>query len=55
MLNTRGGGRKEYGILFIFRLFYEYSNLEYAHIHVISRVKQIEYGIRIVWLHPRNT
>jgi len=47
MLNTRGG-RKQYGILFIFSLFYEYSNLEYVHIHVIYRVAQAEYGIRIL-------
>jgi len=32
------GRRIEYGILFIFSLFYEYSNLEYIHIHVIHRV-----------------
>ena len=41
------GGRK-YGILFIFRLFYEYSNLEYVHIPVTYRVNQAEYGIRIL-------
>jgi len=38
MLNTRGG-RIKYGILFIFGLFYEYSDLEYERIHVISRGK----------------
>jgi len=47
MWNTRGGGVK-YGILFIFSLFYEYSNLEYVHIHVIYRVHQAEYGIHIL-------
>jgi len=35
------------GILFIFSLFYEYGNLEYVHIHVIYRVNQAEYVIRI--------
>jgi len=40
----------KYGILFIFTLFYEYSTLEYVHIHVIFiyRVHQAEYGIRIL-------
>ena len=42
------GGRIKYGILFIFRLFYEYSNLAYVHIHVIYRVIQAEYVIRIL-------
>jgi len=42
------GGRIEYSILFIFSLFYEYSNLEYVHIHVIYRVGQAEYGIGIL-------
>jgi len=46
MLNTRGE-RMKYGILFIFSLFYEYSNLAYVHIHVIYRVNQAEYGIHI--------
>jgi len=41
-------GRTKYSILFIFSLFYEYSTLEYAHIHVIYRVDQAEYGIRIL-------
>ena len=47
-LNTRGGGEYKYGILFIFSLFYEYSNLEYVHIHVIRRVNQAEYVIRVL-------
>jgi len=42
------GGRINYGILFIFRLFYEYSNLEYVHIHGIYRVDQAESDIRIL-------
>jgi len=42
------GGRMKYGILFIFRLFYEYSNLEHVHIHVIYRINQTEYEVRIV-------
>jgi len=47
MLNTRGG-RIKYGILFRFRPFYVYSNLAYAHIHVICKVNQADYGIRIL-------
>jgi len=39
--------RIQYDILFIFSLFYEYSNLEYVHFRVIYRVHQAEYGIRI--------
>jgi len=35
-------------MLFILRLFDEYSDLEYVHIHVIYRAKQVEYGIRIL-------
>ena len=31
--------RIPFGILFIFSLPYEYSNLDYVHIHVICRVK----------------
>jgi len=42
------GERIQNNILFIFILFYEYSNLEYVHIHVIYRVNQAEYGIRIL-------
>ena len=42
------GGRVKYGLLFRFSLFYEYSNLEYAHFHVIYKVDQAEYGIRIL-------
>jgi len=41
------GGRIKYGILFIFSLFHEHSNLEYVHIHVICRVHQAEYVIRV--------
>jgi len=39
--------KTKYSILFIFSLFYEYSNPEYVHIHAIYRVDQAEYGIRI--------
>jgi len=39
--------RRKYGILFLFSLCCEYSNLEYAHIHVIYRVNQTECVIRI--------
>jgi len=42
------GGRKKYGILCIFSLDYEYSNLEYEQLHVIYRVIQAEYVIRIL-------
>jgi len=38
----------KYGILFIFRLLYEYIHLEYVHIHVIYRVNQAEYDIRVL-------
>jgi len=38
---------KEYGILFMLSLFCEYGNLEYVHFHVIYRVNQAEYCIRI--------
>ena len=38
----------EYGILFIFRLFSEYTRLEYVRIHVIYRVNQAKYGIHIL-------
>ena len=33
----------EYGILFIFSLFCEYTYLEYVRIHAIYRVDQVEY------------
>ena len=49
-------GRIQYGILFIFSLFYEYRHLEYVHVHAIYRVNQAEYVIFIfVWLRHRNT
>ena len=51
MFNTRRG-RIKYSLLFIFSLFYEYSNLEYVHIHVIYRVKQAEYVIHILLAAP---
>jgi len=47
MLNTRGGGRIKYGILFIVNLFYEYSNLAYVYIHGMFRVNQAKCGLRI--------
>jgi len=53
LLNTRGG-RSKYGILFIVSLFYEYSNLEYVHIHAIYRVNQAEYVIRILVATPQE-
>ena len=42
------GGRMAYGILFIFSLFCEYSNLEYVHIHATYRVNQAKSAIRIL-------
>jgi len=47
--------RIKYGILFIFSLLYEYSNLEYVHIHVIYMVKQAKTLFVFLWLRPRNT
>ena len=41
-------GRIEYAILFIFNLCYEYRILECVHVHVICRVYQAEYVIRIL-------
>ena len=38
---------KEYAILFTFSLFCEHIHLEYVRVHVIYRVTQAEYGIRI--------
>jgi len=47
-----GGGvevnPKEYGILLIFSLFYEYTPLQYVRIPVIYRVHQAEYVIHIL-------
>ena len=54
ILNTRGGGRIKYRTLFIFIQFYEYSNLEYVHIHGIYRVAQAGYVIRILVAAPRE-
>jgi len=45
---------KEYGLLFIFRLFCEYIQLEYVRIHVIYRVNQAEYGIHILVVAPQE-
>jgi len=39
--------RINYGILFIFSPFHEYSNLKYEHIPVYYRVHRAEYGIHI--------
>jgi len=39
--------RIKYSILFVFRPFHEYSNLEYEHVPVWYRVHQAEYGIHI--------
>ena len=44
--------RTYYGILFIFTLLYEYINLKDVHIHVIYRVNQAEYIIRILVAAP---
>jgi len=44
----------EYGILFLFSLFCEYIQLEYARIHVIYRVHQAEYGIHFLVVAPQE-
>jgi len=44
----------EYGTLFIFSLFCEYSHLEYARIHVIYRVDQAEYAIHMLVVAPQE-
>ena len=43
-----------YGILFKFGLFCEYINLAYLRIHVIYRVDQAEYVIRILVAAPQE-
>jgi len=48
------GERLYYGVLFLFSLNYEYSNLEHVHIHVIYRVDQAEYAIRIPMAAPQE-
>jgi len=45
---------REYGILFIFSLFCESSNLEYVHIHDINRVHQAECVIYIILVAPQE-
>jgi len=45
---------KEYGILFIFSLFYEYIQLEYVRSHVIYRVHEAEYGIPVLVIAPQE-
>jgi len=49
-----GGENNIRCILFILSLFYEHSNLEYVHIHVIYRVNQAEYVIRILVAAPQE-
>jgi len=44
----------EWGILFIFSWFCEYSNLEYVHIHVIYRGSQAEYVVHILVVAPQE-
>jgi len=46
------GGRIAYSISSIFSLFHEYTYLKYVRIHVIYRVNQAEYGIRIRVVAP---
>jgi len=46
--------RIEYGILFIFSLLYEYTNLEYVHIHLMYRVDQAECVIHIRVATPQE-
>jgi len=45
--------RIEYGIIFSFSL-YEYTHLEYVHIHVIYRVNKEKYAIRIPTAAPQE-
>jgi len=45
---------KEYGILFISSLFYEYIHLDYVRIHVIYRVIQAEYVLLILVIAPQD-
>ena len=44
----------EYGSRFIFSLFCEYVHLEYVRIHLIYRVNQAEYVIRILVVAPQE-
>ena len=44
----------EYGILFMFSLFCEYTRLEYERVHVICRVHQAKYGIHILVVAPQE-
>ena len=44
----------EYGILFIFSLFCDYTRLEYVRIHAICRVHQAEYVIHILVVAPQG-
>ena len=44
----------EYGTLFIFSLFCEYSHLEYERIHAIYRDSQAEYVIHILVIAPQE-
>ena len=46
--------RKKYSILFIFSLFCDYTSLEYVRIHVIYRVSQSEYVIRLLVAAPQE-
>jgi len=45
---------KEHGILFMFSLLCEYIHLEYERIHVIYRVNQTEYLVRILVVAPQE-
>jgi len=49
-----GSTRFKYGILFIFGLFHEYSNLEYVHIHGIYKVNQAENVVHILVVAPQE-
>jgi len=44
----------EYGILFIFSLFCEFSHLQYVRIHVMYSVDQAEYDIHILVVAPQE-
>jgi len=53
VLNMRRD-RNKYVLLFMIRLFCEYMNLEYIHVHVIYRVDQAEWVIRIIVAAPQE-
>jgi len=51
---SAGLTRNEYGILFIFSMFCDYTRLEYVRVHVIYRVGQGGYVIHILVVAPQE-